>query len=169
MVVPTSTFSPPWVKFFTTQTSSISTTPTLVAGSNYVSVIDSIWICNTSTQDITITAYTLVIDNPPPIYFRNNHLISNKSSQDILNTSLYNGIPLYAPSTYMLNPTDLFHIYSNEHGTTFDCSISGRQLLELNIETIGLDDETKKMKLELYHKYLDDNPSFRKNIAQQLI
>jgi len=148
--------SPPWVHFTETLTSSISTTPTLVLGSQNTCIMDSIWICNTSTQDITVTAYTLVIDDEVPYYFRNNHLISNKSSQDILNTSIYNGIPLYAPSTRILEATNTFHIYSNEEGTTFDCNISYRKLIELTGELT---------KLKLFHEYLEKNPHVLKNIA----
>lgn len=155
----------PWVDFIETLTSSISTTPTLIIGSENTCIFDSIWICNTSTQDITITAYTLVIDEPVPIYFRNSHLISNKSSQDILNTSIVNGIPLYAPSTRILRPTNLFHIYSNEPGTTFDCGFSGRKLLELSDQSLEKNKkEEKRKKLDLFYEYFEKYPESRKNI-----
>jgi hypothetical protein len=176
----------PWVNFRGEPISSISTTPTLIIGSVNTCIFDSIWICNTSNQDITITSYTLVIDQYPPIYFRNSHPITNNSSQDILNTSIVNGIPLYAPSTIILNPTDLFYIYSNESGTTFDCTFSGRKLLELSadpqpyirkntsvdkspsqkyFEELEESIQQKKIrKLERFHEYLIKNPDAIKRI-----
>lgn len=126
MTTPTSF---PWVQFLITPTSSIEMTPTLIFGSENTCVIDSIWVCNTSPNDIYVTIYILRID-VGNFYFRNNHLIISQSSQDLLNTSIVNGIPLYAPSTMILQSTDILHAYTETPGSTFDCFVSHRQLLE---------------------------------------
>jgi hypothetical protein len=119
----------PWVQFLITPTSSIDTTPTLIFGSTNTCIIDSIWVCNTSPVDIYVTIYILRVD-VGNFYFRNNHLITSQSSQDLLNTSIINGVPLYAPSTMILQSTDILHAYTENPGSTFDCSVSYRQLLE---------------------------------------
>jgi len=119
----------PWVNFLSYNTSSIMEDPTLIVGSTNTYIVDSIWICNTSTNDIFITIYKLVID-VGNFYFRNNHLVSSQSSQDVLNTSIVNNIPLYAPSTMILLSTELLHAYTNTPDSTFDCTVSYRQLLE---------------------------------------
>lgn len=119
----------PWVNFLPQNTSSIMNDPELIFGSVNTCIIDSIWICNTSTKDIFITIYKLVID-VGNFYFRNNHLVNSQSSQDVLNTSIINSVPVYAPSTMILQSTELLHAYTTTAASTFDCVVSYRQLLQ---------------------------------------
>lgn len=114
-------FSYPWVNFLMSPAKSIDSTPTFVFGSVYDCVIDSIFVCNTTDQDIYIDAYILAERN---LVAENNYiakklLLTKNASDDLVKLS-----------SLQMQAGDIFYINSDFSGNTFDCLVSYREIRE---------------------------------------
>lgn len=112
----------PWVNFNLAPTSTIDSTPSLVFGSDNNCIIDSIFVCNTTEQEIFIDITILserIIDQPVTTYFVKNYLVPKSGSAELIKESVLN-----------LQAGDLMYAKSDFANNTFDCMISYRQLLE---------------------------------------
>lgn len=112
----------PWVNFNLAPTSAIDSTPALVFGSDNNCIIDSIFVCNTTEQEIFIDITILserIIDEPVTTYFVKNYLLQKSASAELVKESVIN-----------LQAGDLMYAKSDFSNNTFDCMISYRQLLE---------------------------------------
>lgn len=114
-------FSYPWVNFLMSPARSIDSTPTLVFGSVYDSVIDSVFVCNTTDHDIYIDTYllterSLVAENN---YIAQKLLLTRNASEDLIKLS-----------SLQMQAGDLFYINSDFSGNTFDCLVSHREIRE---------------------------------------
>jgi hypothetical protein len=126
-VVPTSL---PWVNFESAYVNGVESTPTIMVGTDqYVYVVVSINVCNTSLNDIFVNYYILRVDDGPS-NFKYNHLVDANTSQDILNVTMINGVPTTYESIIILMPGDVLYGYSDAVGHKFDCQISYCVLLE---------------------------------------
>jgi hypothetical protein len=115
----------PWVNFFSDPTSAIDSTPIIVCGKTHTSIIDSIFVCNTTDQDIFIDITKLSERNLVPIttYRKRKFLIPANGSADLITAN-------QEDSLLILEAGDLLYANSDFSGNTFDCEVSGRQLLE---------------------------------------
>ena len=120
----------PWVNFLSTPTVAISSTPQSIFGTNYLGsnhacIIDSIFICNTSNQDIFIDIYTLterLINNvltAQTTYRFNKVLIVKKMTKELIGGAGFN-----------MEQGDLLFAKSDFSGNRFDSAVSYRELRE---------------------------------------
>jgi len=122
------------VKFYSTPTSAINSTPILIYGAPVTSIVDSIIACNTCDQDIfvDVTLLTAGRDEVTNTYIQKRFLIPQNSSADLaaflMNSNASN--PTSANSTLILQNGDILYANSDLSGNTFDTLLSGRQLLE---------------------------------------
>lgn len=117
----------PWVNFFSTPTASIDSTSTLIGGAISTSIIDSIYVCNTSDQDIFIDITILAERNLTPITtYRIKKFFLPKNESAELISPTHNQVN----SVLILETGDTLFGNSDFSGNTFDCVVSGRQLLE---------------------------------------
>lgn len=115
----------PWVNFNLAPTADIDSTNTLIFGSQSNCIVDSIFVCNTSPQDIYIDITILaerVIDDPTTTYIVKKYLLKKSEGVELIKESVINlqsGDTMYAKSDFADN--------------TFDCMISYRELLETEV------------------------------------
>jgi hypothetical protein len=114
----------PWVSFNLAPTANIDSTPLLVFGSESNSIVDSIFVCNTTDQEIFVDITTLSERNLQPIttYIVRNFLLPGYGSAELIKESVIN-----------LEAGDIIYANSDFSGNLFDCMISYRQLLETKI------------------------------------
>jgi hypothetical protein len=112
----------PWVNFNLTPTSGIDSTNTLVFGSPNHCIVDSIFVCNTTDQEIFIDVTVLaerVVDEPTTTYIVKNYLLRKSEGVELIKESVIN-----------MEAGDLMYAKSDFADNTFDCMVSHRQLLE---------------------------------------
>lgn len=127
MTVPSSF---PWVNYKMTLTANISSTPTIVFGSDtHTNILTNINVCNTSANDISLYFYILRVDVGTG-FFRFNHFVSKNTAQDLLNITTISGVPAPSTSELTMESGDILFAYSNAVNNKFDCLISYAELLE---------------------------------------
>jgi len=115
----------PWVDFFSSLTSSIDSTPLIVCGKEKTSIVDSIFVCNTTEQDIFVDVTILGERDSvaTTVYRVKNHLLPKNGSAELISVN-------QVDSVLILQAGDLLYANSDFSGNTFDSIVSGRQLLE---------------------------------------
>lgn len=112
----------PWVNFNLYPTSSIDSTPAIAFPASYNSIVDSIFICNTTKHDALVSLYILSERVPPTAvetYFVNRYLVPKWENVELMKGSVMN-----------LQAGDLLYAFSDNTIHEFDCLVSYRQLLE---------------------------------------
>jgi hypothetical protein len=111
----------PWVEFFQTPTPNIDSTPTIICGAQAASIVDSIRICNMTQKDIFVDIKCLAERNLVSIttYWFNKILVPKNGT-----------IQLLLGDCETLENGDLLYASSDFSGNKFDCTVSGRKLLE---------------------------------------
>jgi hypothetical protein len=112
-------FSYPWVNFLMNPFGSIGSTPKLIFGSGYPCVIDSISVCNTTSEDIFIDLTVLTE--------RNLVAKSNQIAKRLL-LPKYKTEELLQLASLEVQEGDLLYINSDFSSSKFDCLVSYREL-----------------------------------------
>lgn len=114
-------FSLPWVNFLMAPATSIDSTPTLVFGSTHDCIIDSVFVCNTSDQEIFADLYTLTERN---LVATSNYIARKVTMPKYATEELIKSAVINMPAG------DLLYINSDFSGNTFDCLVSYREIIE---------------------------------------
>lgn len=104
-------------------TLNISSTPELIFGSQYTSILDSIVLANQTDGNIIVSLYILrevVQGNATECTVANKIVLSSKSRIDILDSA-----------TLTLEAGDLLYAFSDFSGNLFNSFVSYRELTEL--------------------------------------
>lgn len=120
----------PWVNFLSTLRTAIDSTPVSIFGDNYLGsnhacIIDSIFICNTTNDDIFVYVYTLterLIDSvltPITTFKFYKQIIPSFKTIEFLNGAGFN-----------MEQGDLLFAYSDQFNHLFDSTVSYRELRE---------------------------------------
>lgn len=131
----------PWVNFKVTRTAQVSSTPTLIWGSELGCSIESIVVVNTTANDLLLDITILSeVDLEPITYYLIKQLpITAFGKQEIINTNFQNNVGISETDTasYTLSG-DTMSANSNFVGSLFDCQVSYRELTD----TIALTGES---------------------------
>lgn len=115
----------PWVNFLLTPTKAVGSTPLLVFGSQQHCIVDSIFACNTTNQDIFVDVKVLaerdLVAKEYCLYKK--LFIPKLDKRQLITKDLY------------LQTGDLLYASSDFSGSLFDVEVSGRELTELSEET----------------------------------
>jgi hypothetical protein len=111
----------PWIVPFNVPSQGVDSTPLLVCGASITTFVDSIYVCNTTSNDIFVNFYTLCERSMvvTTTYRVNKFIVPRFASAEIL-----------TESCLTLQTGDLLYGFSDYSGNLFDCTVSGRQLLE---------------------------------------
>jgi len=112
----------PWVNFNSSPTTAVDSTPLILFGAANNSIVDSIFVCNTSGREIFVNLYLLTERDPPTAintFIEFNLQILKDQKIELIKGSVLN-----------MQAGDLMYGYSDFSGNTFDCIVSYRQLLE---------------------------------------
>jgi len=113
----------PFVNFKMQPTLNISSTPELIFGSQYTSILDSIVLANQTDGNIIVSLYILrevVQDNATEFTLANKIILSPKERLDLLDAA-----------TLTLEAGDLLYAFSDFSGNLFNSFVSYRELTEL--------------------------------------
>jgi hypothetical protein len=113
-------FSYPWVNFMMTPLRLIDSTPTLSFGSVHDCIIDSIYACNLSGQEMFLDVYTLTERN---LVAENNYIARRENLKKDETKDL-----IFNHSSLQMQAGDLLYINSDFAGNPFDCLVSYREI-----------------------------------------
>lgn len=112
----------PWVNFTSAIAVSVDSTPLIIYGAANNSIVDSIFICNTSGKEIFVNLYILTAGR---------EVVESSFLEYNLQVLKDTKIEILKGSVLIMQAGDILYGYSDFSGNTFDCIAPYRELLEV--------------------------------------